>query len=89
MAKGLTVRCERDTYGIFSPEFGSAVGQGGMLTVIGAIVFGFEIESGQHEICAARLAEEAVFEAKFIERILERLHHVHLGGGKVIVVTWI
>jgi hypothetical protein len=36
-----------------------------------AIVFGFEIEGGQREICAAGLAEEAVIEAKFIERILE------------------
>lgn len=70
-AKGLTVRCDRNTYGIFRPEFGSAVGQRGMLSFIGAIVFGFEIEGGQHKICAARLAKEAVFEAKFIERILE------------------
>lgn len=63
-------RSERNTYGILGPEFGSAVRQRGMVSFV-AIVFGFEIEGGQREICAARLAKEAVIEAEFIERILE------------------
>jgi hypothetical protein len=53
------------------PELGSAIGQRGIVSFVVAIVFGFEIDGGQHEICAARLAKEAVIEVKFIERILE------------------
>jgi len=53
------------------PEFGSAVSQRGIVSFVVAIVFEFEIEGGQREICAARLAKEAVIEVKFIERILE------------------
>jgi hypothetical protein len=36
-----------------------------------AIVFSFEIEGGQRETCAARLAKEAVIETKVVKRILE------------------
>jgi hypothetical protein len=68
------------------PEFGSAVSQRGMVSFV-ATVFGFEIEGGQREICAARLSKEAVTEVKFIERILDRLDPVVLSVN-VFVVTW-
>jgi hypothetical protein len=55
---------------ILGPEFGSAVSQRSMVSFV-ATVFGFEIEGGHREICAARLAKEAVIDIKFIERILE------------------
>jgi len=67
---GITVRSERNTYGLWGPEFGSAVSQRGTVSFV-TIVFGFEIEGGLHESCAARLAKEAVADVKFIERIPE------------------
>ena len=51
--KGATVRSERNTYGFLGPEFGSAVSQRTVVSLVVAIVFGFEIEGGQREICAA------------------------------------
>jgi hypothetical protein len=70
-AKGVTARSERNTYGFLGPEFGSAVSQRAVVSLVVAIVFGFEVESGQREICAATLSKEAVIEVKCVERILE------------------
>ena len=86
-AKGVTLRSEMNTYRMLGPEFGSAVSQRAIVSLVVAIVFRFEIESGQRKICAARLAKEAVIEVEFIERILEGLDLVGLGVG-VFIVTW-
>lgn len=56
---------------MWGPKFGSAVSQRVIVSFVVAIVFRFEIEGCQGEICATRLAKEAVIEVELVERILE------------------
>jgi hypothetical protein len=87
-AKGITARSERNTYGFLGPEFWSAVSQCTVVSLVVAIVFGFEVKGGQREICAATLSKKTVIEVKSIERILEWLDPEVLGVG-VFIVTWV